>query len=238
MGQVPEKSLLLIGNGRLAQHFRFYFKSLNLTVQTWSRAENSVSDLHFLVEQAPRILLAISDRSIEGFFNETLLPKPQTYKQIIHFSGTYHHPQLIACHPLMSFGPQLYDADFYKKIHFVLTGADHLDEIFPELPNPYSILNAEQKPLYHALCVLGGNLPILLWERMRQGLNAMDIPESAQKIYLQKILENYQSFGLQALTGPLVRKDIITIEKNLKALKNDSFEKVYHSFWEAYRELN
>jgi hypothetical protein len=46
-------------------------------------------------------------------------------------------------------------------------------------------------------------------------------------------LQNYQT----ALTGPLVRNDQKTLQKNLQALKHDPFEKIYENFILCYQKL-
>ncbi|MCX7978145.1 MAG: DUF2520 domain-containing protein, partial [Bdellovibrionaceae bacterium] len=128
---------------------------------------------------------------------------------------------------------EVYPSDFYPKIHFVLTGANHLKEAIPGAPNPFTLLAAQDKPLYHALCVLGGNLPLLLWQKMQHGLGALGVPQSASDLYLRQVQENYFRLGFAALTGPLARKDFVTIEKNLSALSGDPYQKIYSSFLEA-----
>lgn len=136
----------------------------------------------------------------------------------------------------MSFGTELYPESFYPKIHFALTGADSLRDLFPNWSNSFSKISAEQKPLYHALCVLGGNFPVLLWNKMESDLKAMGLPEEGVRLYIQRVSENYLKMGSLALTGPLVRKDKSTIQKNLAALSRDPWEKVYRAFREVTDE--
>ncbi len=235
MGQVPTHRYALIGTGALARHLYFYLSSLKLPsteILQWNRKDNSIEDLHTKMSKATHILLAISDSSIEDFF--------QAHRQLasdksmwIHFSGANNFADLVSIHPLMSFGPDLYELDVYKKIHFVITGISSLKEIFPSFENSFSTLPAHQKSLYHSLCVLGGTMPILLWEKMNQGLNEMGLPSEATNIYLQTILQNYLLHREKALTGPLKRKDLVTIKKNLMALQDDSFQKIYSAFAES-----
>lgn len=234
MGQVPTHHYLLIGSGALARHFHFYFTSLKsdlFELSTWNRQKDSFKDLKLKLNQATHVLLAISDSAIEDFFKTHHEWGMQA--QWIHFSGANHFKNLISFHPLMSFGPDLYDLETYKKIHFVLTGVHSLAEAFPFLENSFTALPAEKKSLYHSLCVLGGNLPILLWKKMSEGFTQMGLPEEAGHIYLETVLKNYLVHREKALTGPLQRKDLITIKKNLDALEDDSFQKIYSAFAEA-----
>lgn len=233
-GQGPQaQSLLLIGSGRLARHLSFYLQLSKTPFHTWSRDGQSIEDLNRLLADVSCVALAISDDALGPFIEQNL--KTFTGK-ILHFSGSWHRDGLLSAHPLMSFGPDLYAADFYPRIHFSLTGFASLREVFPDWSNPFTQISAEQKPLYHALCVLGGNFPVLLWNKMETDLKAMGLPEESTRLYIQRVSENYLKMGPRALTGPLVRKDESTIQKNLAALSLDPWEKVYRAFREATDE--
>lgn len=223
-------SYLLIGSGRVAAHISHYFHLLNINFQTWDRAQ----DPHALARKlsnASHVLLAIRDDAILPFYRQNLEGHDVT---VVHFSGAHHFDGLIAAHPLMTFSTELYSEDFYSQIHFTLTGASSLSEALPGLPNPFSQISAEQKPLYHALCVMGGNFVNLLAQKMLSGFAEMGIPAAAARPYIDKTVENVFTNGSSALTGPLVRKDVATIEANLTALQNDNFKRIYEAFLKAY----
>lgn len=223
-------SYLLIGSGRVAAHISHYFHLLNIKFQTWDRAQ----DPHALarkVSNASHVLLAIRDDAILPFYRQNLEGHDVT---VVHFSGAHHFDGLIAAHPLMTFSTELYDEAFYRKIHFTLTGATALSETLPGLPNSFSHISAEQKPLYHALCVMGGNFVNLLTQKMLSGFSEMGIPAEAARPYIDKTIENVFTNGSKALTGPLVRKDVATIEANLAALQNDNFKPIYEAFLKTY----
>ena len=222
---------LLIGSGRLSRHLQFYFQQKNISFTTWNRSQD-LELLHNLISEASHILLAISDSSLEPFFHQHL---KDSSKKIIHFSGALSLTRAFAAHPLMSFGPELYSLEDYEKIHFVITGAPALGDLIPGLENKFTSIPAENKALYHALCVLGGNFPILLWAKMSEGFKDLGLPPEAAQVYLEKIVENFNRQGSRALTGPLVRKDLATIQANLKALDKDPFQNVYSAFVEAYQ---
>src|SRR5580658_6221456 len=113
MRQVPR--YLLVGNGRLARHLRFYFSSLHLTVDTWHRPE-SIAALHEKITHATHILLLISDRAIDEFCREHLL---QSTAIKIHCSGSLNSPYAYGAHPLMTFSHDLYEHDRYQTIPFI-----------------------------------------------------------------------------------------------------------------------
>ena len=55
--------------------------------------------------------------------------------------------------------------------------------------------------------------------------------------YLLQQTTNLIANSSTALTGPLVRNDKATIEKNIAALAEDPFQEIYKSFVACYRKL-
>ncbi|WP_413289810.1 DUF2520 domain-containing protein [Bdellovibrio sp. HCB337] len=220
---------LIVGAGKVAKHLNHYFRLLELSPLNWDRSQ----DPHLLktkVAEASHVLLAISDTAIENFYKKNLAGLDKT---VVHFSGALNIKDVIAAHPLMSFGPELYDFETYLKIHFVLTGTDSLLEALPGLPNNFSVLPAEKKALYHAMCVVGGNFPVILWQKMFAEFEKMGVSHEAARVYLETVLQNTLRNPQTALTGPLARGDKHTILKNLESLDGDQFQKLYFSFVEA-----
>jgi hypothetical protein len=240
---------LLIGAGRLAKHLNFWLTHCGYSVRQWNRSQG-FDELQLALELKPRVLLAISDSALSDFYNENLkdcllkedcLPNENFLP--VHFSGAFHHPKMISAHPLMTFNQSLYPADFYRGIHWTLCGVSSLSDIFPSLKNSFSVISPQQKPLYHAACVLGGNLPVLLWQEMARIFSELNlssdlspkIPASAYLSYLIRVTENFASNPQSALTGPIIRGDLSTIEANLKALENSPWQEVYQAFIKAYQ---
>lgn len=223
-------SYLLIGSGRVASHISHYLHLLNISFQTWDRSQDPHA-IQRKIADATHILLAIKDEAILPFYHRHLAGLEKT---VVHFSGAHHYEDMIAAHPLMTFGNDLYLQEFYERIHFVVTGATALSEALPGLPNRFTLLPAEQKPLYHALCVIGGNFVTLLTGKMLSGFQDMQIPPEAAQVYLEKITANVFAKGTSALSGPLVRKDVSTVEANLQALQGDAFRNIYEAFLKTY----
>lgn len=227
-------SFLIIGSGRLARHLQHYFHLLNIPFEHWDRSQDPVV-IQSKILKATHILLAISDSAIEAFFRQ----KIQGLDKItVHFSGALHIEGCISAHPLMTFADTLYDLDFYQKIFFTLCGVSHLHQALPLLPNPHVSIMPEQKPYYHAMCVLGGNFSTVVAQKMILELKKMNIPSEACGLYLQGVLQNVLQNPESALTGPLARKDSGTVQKNLEALSGDSFLDIYQAFlkkfWPTY----
>jgi len=226
-------NVLLVGSGRLSQHL-IYWNSLQqspLQVQQWNRQPHTNEDLQSLLKKVDLIWLAISDSALVSFFEQHL----STAKvKVVHFSGALHDPRMISAHPLMSFPTELMQTSVYPQIHFALTGAESLQQALPGFTNSFTLLDPKQKAFYHSLCVVAGNFPQLLWNESLQGFQNLEIPSAAVETYIKQITENFLHLKSKSLTGPLVRKDQITIEKNLAALENSKLKKIYEAFKGAF----
>jgi 2-dehydropantoate 2-reductase len=234
MRQVPV--FLVIGDGRVARHFKHYFSLLNLSSQAWCRKE-SLQELSEKITQSTHVLLLIKDDAIDAFIQAHL----SVHKELIliHFSGSLISDYAYGCHPLMTFGMNLYERQHYQSIPFIL---DHdtpdLSILLPGLPNPQARLHKSLKSKYHALCVMSGNFSCLLWQHFFKCLeNEFNLPSSIVFPYLQQQTQNLLLESQSALTGPLARNDFLTIEKNLAALEGDPFKQVYESFVSSYQTM-
>ena len=226
--QVP--TYLIIGNGRVARHFRHYLSSLSIPYQSWDRSQDPAL-LQPLARATSHILILVGDAAIEGVALEL---KTRACK--IHFSGSLTTPQAYGAHPLMTFGPELYAPEKYREISFIVDESAP-EDILPGLPNTQIRLAPDKKAKYHALCVMAGNFSCLLWQKLFADFkDEMHIDPQAAHPYLRQQMENLMRDYKTALTGPLARGDGATITRNLQALDGDAFRRVYQSFVEAYKE--
>lgn len=222
----------IIGNGRTARHMKFYLQSQNVRVHSWNRKEHNQKDLARFLNACDTVLVLIKDSEIKKFIDEH--PELQN-KTLVHFSGALVIPGVVGLHPLMTFSDKFYSLDFYKKIPFISeTGKESFSDIFPQLINPSAEIEPAMKPLYHSLCVMGGNFTTLLWTKLFESFKEkFDFTPDLLFPFLEKISENLKDDYKTALTGPLVRKDISTMKLNISALQDDSFADIYKSFVKA-----
>ena len=234
MRQVPR--YLVIGNGRVAKHFKHYLSLLNIPFSSWNKTETT-PDLKKKLSQATHALALISDDAINSFIEKNF--NENNSVMWIHFSGSLVSPIAIGAHPLMSFNSGFYTLDHYKKIPFILDrDAPEFEKILPGLSNPHAYLDKNLKAKYHALCVLSGNFSCLLWQKLFSDFQKeFNFPESIAHPYLIQQTQNLIFNFKTALTGPLVRNDKNTIEKNLQALDGDFFQEIYKTFVNCYEKI-
>lgn len=228
----------LLGGGRLGRHLRHYLQRLDLPCSGWARDPSSAFNSHgdpdplrrlrLTIEPASHVLLLVPDDAIAGLLRR--YPVLHT-RPLVHCAGALSLPGVAAAHPLMTFadGP-FYSLDEYRATPFVLEPGRTLEEVLPGLPNPVFHLDPAQKALYHALCVVAGNLPQLLWSAVSERFDGtLGLPAEALGPYLRRVLENSLEDPVGAPTGPIVRGDAQTISRNLTALGDDPLGSVYRA---------
>lgn len=217
----------LVGRGRVATHMARYLELEAIPFARWHRGMNRAAES--VLVGTPVILLAISDDALRPFLSAHPALAERT---VIHFSGAAVIEGASGMHPLMTFGPKPYDPETYRAIPFVCErGGLSFGEVFPGLPNPSRAIDPELKPLYHALCVMAGNFPALLWNKaFGEFEQRLGLPHELLRAYLYQTLENTLESGGKALTGPLARGDRGTVDRNLAALGDDTYAGVYRAF--------
>ena len=233
VAQVPFKTYLILGDGRLACHLSSYFKAKAISFKTWNRKEENQKSLYRKIKDCDFPLLCLPDDQILPFWQSLNLHS----QQAVHFSGSFFHPDILGFHPLMTFDLNIYEPKTYEKIPFVgVHNPEVFKETFPELTNSYLKIKKEEQALYHSLCVLAGNGTTLLWDLVSQHFNQMGIGNHHLKPYLRKIFENISNQTQGRWSGPWYRRDKKTIEKNKNSLNEISLKKLYEHFFELSKQ--
>jgi predicted short-subunit dehydrogenase-like oxidoreductase (DUF2520 family) len=233
----------IAGGGRLARHFSTYFQLLGIPYTCWARDDHSSLNtskqvsaenrLRETVTEADCVLLLVSDNAI------TALLKQYPFlheKQLVHCSGSLSFPGIIGVHPLMTFADQVYDLDTYQSVPFMVEKGHNFESLFPKLQNPHFTVGVEDKARYHAMCVMAGNFSQLIWKAVTDRFEEQfELPAETLQPYLNQVTDNFINVGGAALTGPLVRNDLPTIERNLNSLEGDTLQDLYGAFVQFYQ---
>jgi predicted short-subunit dehydrogenase-like oxidoreductase (DUF2520 family) len=234
----------IIGDGRLARHMKHYLGLLGLAHGAWARNPHSTFNDHrhpnagerlaATLEPASHVLLLVSDDAIA----ELLRRFPALHgggRRLVHCAGALSLPGVAGAHPLMTFGDDLYDLERYQSVPFLVESGYRFGDLMPGLPNPSHSVPTEQKALYHALCVMAGNFPQILWRGVEARFrDRLQLPREVLEPYLRQVLDNFLRDPQGALTGPLARGDAQTMTRNLAALGDDPMAAVYAAFQELH----
>ena len=219
----------IAGNGRASFHLQAYFRLLGLPFKLWHRPSGLAPEA--VLAPCSTVFVLLSDSAIKPFISANPFLKD---KKLIHFSGSLNLTGAAAMHPFMPLASRPLTLAQYKSIPFALQPGIALKKLVPEFTNPSFCVRRQDKPLYHALCVLGANLPVLLWSRAGDGLSAFGVTPTTAAAYFRASLDNFIADPARALTGPIARADAATINSNIKALGRDPYAKVYRAFARAY----
>lgn len=159
-----------------------------------------------------------------------------TSKLIVHisgcctsavFEGAHELSAYVAsAHPLLAFGNLDAAAQQLQTAHFSLEGdaqaVSVLSNLLTRAGNPVHVLEPEDKALYHAAAVFASNLVLAPLAQAEALLCSCGFtPADSREALLPLIrgnIENFCSLGAAcALTGPVERADVQTVERHVQA---------------------
>ena len=158
------------------------------------------------------VLLAVPDRAVPEL--ATCFPG-----RCVHLAGSLHLEGVPCAHPLTSFDGRARD---WTGTPLAITGAvpDALRRAFGDLGFAAFDLPGELKPLYHAAAVLTSGHAATLWLGAEALLRAQGValPGRGLLPLAEATLRNVAERGAAGRTGPFVRGDEATIERDADAL--------------------
>jgi hypothetical protein len=219
----------IAGNGRASAHLQAYFRLLKVPYKLWHRRSGRSPEA--ILAPCQTVFILLKDSAIAPFIAAHPFLKD---KRLIHFSGSLTVEGAAAMHPFMPLSSRRLTLREYRAIPFALEPGVSMKELVPEFLNPVFTVRKEDKALYHALCALGANLPVMLWQRTLTGLRGFGVPPKAVQAYFRASLDNFMQDPAGALTGPIARADYDAVSADIKALGGDPFASVYSAFAQAH----
>jgi predicted short-subunit dehydrogenase-like oxidoreductase (DUF2520 family) len=197
-----------------------------------------------LPDSAKTIFVTTPDQALPGIARKLVeLNFDFNKKLVAHTSGALtsevfaplkQRGALVASfHPIQTFAGDEFDSDKLSGIYFGIEGNGEALAICKKLVKllggKYIIIPKDMKTLYHAACVFTSNYLIALMDIPVELLNRFlpDRDETAKILLplLETTVENIRKVGLdRALTGPISRGDVETVQKHLEILKKEYAE--------------
>lgn len=199
-----------------------------------------------LVLSSDTLFIAVTDGQIKNVWD--CIDKPSARNKIIsHFSGslssdvfTFANDYSIytgSIHPIYAFSDKFCSYKELPKALFTVEGSDcfisRMQELFTPLGNRIFTIDKTQKPLYHAAMSMASNHLIGLLQTVTDMLSACNFDEESAYTLLKPLMTDNLNTALQkgtayALTGPIERGDIATVEAHLNIL-DDTQKRVYQA---------
>lgn len=221
----------------------YFSRTQASSIQAASRTQSCCyTSLEQLAADSEIIFITTSDDQIEGVVMQLCEASCLRAGQlIVHMSGALSSTILA---PLKAYGCHVYSmhplqafADVEKSVtelanaFFCLEGDEKnistLEDILHTCNNPYFKLQPEQKALYHAsACMLSNYLVTLIHNSLilMEGLKIEHATAfKAMMPLVNSTLQNVMELGAKnALTGPIARGDISTVQKHFEAINASS----------------
>lgn len=215
----------------------YYGKSYEKTLQLATEIGcNAFSDLSKLILSADLIGITVQDDQIKLIVEHIAsLNLEISNKVFFHMSGSLTQEVLkplsekrFSLHPLRAFPKLVTDVRDFYGIYYSLEGGDQrIHDWLNEIHISYFEISSQQKAQYHAAAAIVSNYLVAVLDFGFSQFEALGLPEDLSKKALWPLvlgtLENIDALGTKkALTGPIVRGDIQTIEKHLGAMQEAS----------------
>jgi len=201
----------------------------------------NVSDMLTLSQEAEVLFLTTKDSAIEEVCQEILLAGGFFPGQtVVHMSGSLTtealqpaHTRgchLLSIHPLQSCASVDLAVENIPGSIFSIEGDKQAyelgEQIVTELEGQFFYIDKETKPLYHAAACAASNYLVALLDLSRQLMLAAGMPhELATGAILPLVhgtLKNIVKLGtVDALTGPIARGDLSTLEEHLAVMQEN-----------------
>lgn len=223
----------------------------NRTRETASKLAGQINSVMMdnaleVVKASDLVLLAVPDDVIEPLA-QTLVGTDWRKKAVVHTSGAKSVDVLSvlgergamvgSLHPAFPFANVETAVQNLPGTSFAIEAADKnlrhdLEQLVFALDGQAMIVPNGKKAAYHAAMVITSNYTVVLYAAAQSLLISMGMPKIAVENALNGILAatvaNLQNQGIpMALTGPLVRDDVGTIESHLTALNDNLLRQTY-----------
>ena len=204
----------------------------------------SFDGLKDLVYKCNVIIIASPDDSIGDIWRQISIFNVQN-KIIAHCSGSLSSEIFFdisskgasgcSMHPILAISSKENSYKDLSSAFFTLEGQDKAIEFFSRVldskRNKYKVLSKTEKTKYHISSVFISNLIIAMGNISIKLLGDYDFSQEEALDALKSLavgnMDKFFARGPQdALTGPVERNDLGTVEKHLKALSDDKYENV------------
>lgn len=188
------------------------------------------------------LFITVPDGLIEAVWDE-VSKYDISGKCICHCSGamsssvfnniTDHGAFGYSVHPLCAVSSKENSYKNFSDVFFAVEGSDEYRDRIIEwlraMGNPVSGIASDKKVLYHAAAVFASNLGVALYNMAAGiladcGIEADTATKALSGLYLGNCQNIVNQGAVKALTGPVDRNDITTINKHIKALDGDALE--------------
>jgi predicted short-subunit dehydrogenase-like oxidoreductase (DUF2520 family) len=201
---------------------------------------SSFRDMEELVRASDTIFITVPDGEIASVWHE-LRQYPIRDDIICHFSGSVSSRVFadrestgafgVSIHPMYPFSSKQQSYQQFQGAYLTMEGDEYavrvMKSFWEQLHHPVLTLSPEDKVKYHAAAALASNAMLGVMQTSLDLLGECGFSEENAMSLLTPLVKNNISSMLdkgceQALTGPVERNDIQTVEKHLEVLSGNA----------------
>jgi predicted short-subunit dehydrogenase-like oxidoreductase (DUF2520 family) len=196
-------------------------------------------DIPDVISEADIIIISVGDERIREVVDRLVSEnRLRPHQVLLHTSGVNAAADILSAarphvravgtlHPLVSFADPRAAVDHMQEAAFGIEGDEparaQAERLVRALGARAVFLDAESLPLYHAGAVLASNYVVALADMAQRLLVTAGVPRKdalpALIPLLTSVVQNLAQVGLPgALTGPVERGDVSSVEQHLRAL--------------------
>ena len=222
---------------------------------------DSYSDKIEALKTAEIVFIAVPDDAVRPVVASlaAIIDKKSTMKYFYHTSGTLtsealqplrkYHIAVASAHPIQTFPGSVDDWKRFEHCYFGIEGdrtaIEYVDSIIKNLGGKSVLIPKEFKSHYHLACTIASNFVVALMAPVTALFQRANFSE--QQVFdmlfplLATTITNLKDNGLEAaLSGPILRGDVGTIERHLQLLSEDlpAYVSLYRSMGEILLEFD
>lgn len=227
----------------------FYSRSLQSSEEAGTfTGTKAFKDLKTIITACNLLFIAVPDDCIGEVWQEIRGLQPSLNGKILcHFSGSLSSAVFSgiedtgasACsiHPMFAFSDRFTSYQQLQDIYLTMEGNETATKVvgalFEKMGNQVLTIEPDAKALYHCSASLVSNFMIGLYEMGLGLFEKCGISREDARTLTTPLVENnvrtmLKEGTVSALTGPIERDDVKTVEKHLEALGKSSEANVYH----------
>jgi predicted short-subunit dehydrogenase-like oxidoreductase (DUF2520 family) len=238
-----------IGGGKVGCSLAEYFKNCMLPVSGIYSRQKINTDMYFdsidsLLKVSDIVFITVTDSAISAVWSgldKTVLEG----KIICHCSGSLSSDvfegadkskcSICSVHPMLVFDSKTVSFDKIANAFFTLEGDETavgvVSDILDICKNKHCVIDGRKKAKYHTAAVFASNFAVAVAHKAVKLLEECGFTaEEAQKALVPMLTANMDNIcekgSISALTGPIERNDLTTVEKHLLCL-DDETAKLY-----------
>lgn len=233
-----------ISNYNNIQLVGFYSKNINSAIDAAKFTDSDYfKSIEKLIKTSDVLFLTVPDGEIKNVIEMIdELPHVADGKIICHTSGALSSAEMkivnskayvYSVHPIYAVNSKKESYINFSDAFITIEGdrdyIDVLKSIFSQLGHNVKVISPNDKIKYHSAAVFSSNLVVGLYHMAEEllsqcGFDEFEINCALKPLFINNANKINESNCEDALTGPVERCDIETVDKHLSVLKNEQFE--------------